>query len=463
VPSPDSLAYIESVDPNWCKSSTPMEHLRAAEALAAERGHPAEALARTADGRILTPAGSSDIAFDAAPQVQRVVAARSVEASQWGLPIGADYVSHHMGTFAPIQDPANFSRIESPAWRFACVGTPGDQAGPDAVPVSAYGRVGDIRITPDGKTLITGQFCGARLGGEVYALFAHDLDSRELRLICRLRGSVNESGELSLSPDGRFLIAGCPMPNLVDVRTGHFVGIGRSYRAATWYPKAGPSCLLAVQAESDHPPWELVVLDLATFNVEHLVSLPMRVAGLQVASDDTIVVLGYREGEESGCGELLVSTDDGRTFESAVPFRGAGGWRRRCTRPRWIEEHKTAGGQVALYAGFEEFMRAEPPDNGPNAEEISWVLDTAAYLIKHRVIRLREHPATANMLLNQLRVLTTLPALFDPEMTSAVIDQVVPIVYAAATNHQERQVAEDINAIAAGKQPPYFTVSFDGN
>jgi hypothetical protein len=79
---------------------TPREHARAAERIAPERGHVAESIVRTAGGRVVTPEGFSDAAFDVSLAAQRAVAARAVEESRWGLLDGGDYVGHHWITAA---------------------------------------------------------------------------------------------------------------------------------------------------------------------------------------------------------------------------------------------------------------------------------------------------------------------------------------------------------------------------
>jgi hypothetical protein len=458
VATSGSLVYIESADANSLGTETPLDHLRVAEKIAAERGHPAESFTRTAAGHVLTPEAFGDHAFDFSPRTGRAVAARSVEASQWGMPPGADYVSRHMSFTAAAQDPASFARIERPAWAFTYVGAPGDQFGAQAAPASVYGNAQDIRVTPAGNTAVTLQLCRDP-AGSAFCLFAHDLDSGQLRLLTRLREPAENQGDLSVSPDGRYLLAGSPLPQLVDIATGHCAGIGRAYRAATWYPRGGPSCVLAVTGDNDKPPWKLVLLDLSTFAVEDFAELPRRVDGLQAAADGTLALRMQAPGEPGRVEQLVVSTDNGRSFEPAAPLRGASGWLRRSARPRWIEAAADAPGPVTLHAGFEEFLRQVPADNGYAQGEAGWVLDTAAYLIKHRVTRLRERPPAADILLSQLGILAALATLFDPGMAAEVIRQVVPVAREASARDGGRAAA-GIEAVAAGRQPPPFTIKF---
>jgi hypothetical protein len=329
--SSDALVYVESVDANSMSSESPLEHLRKGEALMSERGHPAESLVRTASGQVRTPPEFSDVAFDASMRWGRAAVARCVEGSRWGIPDGADYVAHHW-FLAPAIDPQNFSRLEMPPWAFACVSDAGDNEGTRARPVAAYGNVRDIRLSPDGRSVLTMQFCRDQL--ELCALFAYDLHTSEQRLVTRL-GTGAEHGDLSVSPDGQFVLVSNPGATLVDLRTGDWAGLGKEYRAATWYPVAGPSSVLAVAGGDDDPPWRLVTIDLSTFSVELLAELPRRADGLQVARDGTIAARMRPEGETGWFDELVVSTDDGRSFEPVAPLYGASGCTCHNTESPW--------------------------------------------------------------------------------------------------------------------------------
>lgn len=463
--SSDSLVYAESVEGSSLGShETPREHLRAAAKVAAERGHPAESFIRSAAGRIFTPEVFSDTAFDAAVDVRRWVAARSLEASQWGLPRGADYVARHWAIAASV-DPATFSRLE-PSWGLPYASAPGDSFAASGVPFGAYGDTADLRVAPDGKTAITLQYCQDPdyhlLIQSECCLFEHELGTGQARLITRLHEASHGQGDLSLSPDGRYLIAGHPTPQLVDVRTGHCAGIGAGYRAATWYPQGGASTVLAVTGEHDAPPWKLVLIDLATFAVQDFADLPRRVDGVQVARDGTIAARMRPEEEKGWFDELVVSTDNGRSFEPVAPLRGASGWRRRGRRPRWIERSAPADGPVTLQPAFEESLREAPPDNRIGTGEIGWVMETAATLIRQRVNRLRAKPPATDLILAQLAALTALPAQLDPRIAGEVTRQVVPVARAAATTREGTRLVQSIAAVAAGRQPPPSTIRFGG-
>jgi hypothetical protein len=283
------------------------------------------------------------------------------------------------------------------------------------------------------------------------------------RLITRLPDSTTATlGDLSISPDGRFIIAGSPVPQLVDLQTGHCTGFGKRYnlRAATWYPRAGASCVLGVTGGHDDPPWTLIILDLTTYKADLLADLPRRVDGLQVASDGTIAARMRPEGETGWFDELVVSTDDGRSFEPVAPLRGAGGWRRRGTRPRWLEVRPPETEPVDLLPEFEEFLRAVPPDNNIRPGEIRWVLDRVANLITQRIARLRERPWAADLLLAQLHILTALPTLFDPEMVNAVASEVISEGRAAASTDQGRVLVDAMAAVIAHRLPPPVTFRF---
>jgi hypothetical protein len=454
--SSDFLVYIESVDSTSLAGDTPLEHMRAAEKVAAERGHPAETFARTASGLIVTPKGFSDVAFDISPRAQRAVAARSLETSQWGMPIGADYVAHQW-ILASGQDPANFSQAEIPPRAFAYASDPGDGLGTDAVPVGTYGETEDIRVTHSGDTAITLQFCRDPIAPR-HCLFGHDLNSGQMKLITRLPDVSQDHGDLSISPDGRYLIAGYPTVMLVDLTTGHSAGLGKSYRAATWYPKGGASCLLAVTGGHEQPPWELVLVDLTTFAVEKFADLPDRVDGIQVAADGTIAARTRPKDEKGWFDVVSVSTDSGKTFEPVAPSRGSSGWRRRGTRPRWIEPPSADAEPVTLHSGFEEFLREVPPDNGYQQGEAGWMLDVTADRIKQRVLRLRGGAPATHAILSQLVTLTTLAGLFDLTMNAEILKQVVPVC--RALGREGAQTATAIADVAIGRQPPPFIIHF---
>jgi hypothetical protein len=463
MPADDSLVYVESVDANSVAGETPLEHVRASEAIASERGHLAEALVRTAAGRVVTPAEFSDGAFDVAVRSRRAVAARRLEASHWGLPAGSDYlVSHWPGVQG--QDFENFHRLEMPAWRYVYAGAESDDWGERANPVGMFGDVSDLRFTADETSVVALHWNRDPLNS-VSSLFVHDLNKGQQRLLTRLPDSATAShGELSISPDGRYAIAGSPVPELVDLQTGHCAGFGSRHglRAATWYPTAGPSCVLGVTGGHDDPPWTLVVLDLATFEAEHLADLPRRADGLQVAGDGAMAARMRPEGDTGWFDELVVSTDDGRNFEPVAPLRGASGWRRRGTRPRWLEVRPLEAAPVVLLPEFEEFLRAVPPDNDANPGEIRWVLDKVAGLIAQRVSRLRERPRAADLLLDQLHILITLPMLFDPEMIGGLASEVLTEWQAAANTRAGRLLVDAIIAVIAHRLELPITISFGG-
>jgi hypothetical protein len=70
------LLFLESVDANSVPGETALEHLRASEAIAKERGFAAESVTRGDDSRVVTPVGFTDDAFDLSFRSQIAVAAR---------------------------------------------------------------------------------------------------------------------------------------------------------------------------------------------------------------------------------------------------------------------------------------------------------------------------------------------------------------------------------------------------
>ncbi len=454
--STDSLVFVESVDANSLAGETPLEHLRSAGDVVIERGHRAEEFARTASGTVLTPHGFADRAIDVHPATGRMVAARRMESSEWGLAAGADYVARHwIGAMG--QDPDNFLRLETSVWAQLYAGR-GVAHGPmDAVARAMFGNVSDVRLAPDGLTALTLEWLRDP-NQSVYAIFRHDLATGEHRLLNRLHGAAEEAGDVDISRDGRFALLGSPTPQLLDLTTGHCGGLGQGLRAAAWYPKAGDSCILGVTGDHHDPPWELVVLDLSTFRRNIVAKLPRRVDGLTVAADGTIAARMNPAGEAGWFDELVVSVDDGRSFEPVVPLCGRSGWRRRSTRPRWIEDVR--GGPVRLDPHFESFLREVRPDTTSERGEIDWILDLAASKIKHRVVRLTERPQAADIMIGELRVLTALAAMFDNEMLDAVGGQVVPVVRAAAVTARGIEDAGAIASVAARIQAPSFHIRF---
>jgi hypothetical protein len=444
------LLYLESVDANSVAGDTPEEHLYASQAIAEERGFASLAVTRGDDGQVITPDGFTDDAFDLSTRSQTAVAARTIEASRWGMAVGADYVAQHWPmTF----EPEIFSRMERPRWPMLYAGTRGDTLGREAKPRPVYGSVGDVRLSPDGDTIVWIEWLRGADGRDVNLVWTEDAGGASRRLAARLESQYAPFGDMSISPDGRWLLAGQPT-ELVDLQTGHAAFLGAEVWAACWHPAAGASCLLAAAISDFNSPAELFVLDLAAWRKEVVGAAPRRTIGLQIAPDGTIAARVNAESEAQQGGwfdELQITSDYFRTWEPVAPLVAASGWRRRCTRPRWTDPWPEEFVRPVILAPvFEDHFRSRQPILVPQTGEDEFVVENVRRRIRHRVARLAEDSSMATPLMADLRALTEHSIPLDGSLAATVRESVVPLLTALArANSWPDHLHADVAEIAA--------------
>jgi len=454
------LLFVESVDANSIPGETPLEHLEGSARIAAERGFGALSVVRSDEGHLVTPAGFTDEAFDIHLPTRVSAAARTIESSMWGMPAGADYVSvHWIG--AKLEDPQNFLRIEDFRWPMLYVGEVGDLWGTGARPWAAFGRVVDVRFSPDGRSLVWLESVRHNYQ-DVCLVWRHEVGTAVQRLVAKIPSGTAFFADMSVSLDGRWLLADAET-RLVDLETGHHAGLGSGICAACWYPTAGPSSILAVSRSGFNEPTDVFTLDLSTWTSEVVGTSPLPIHGIQAAPDGRVVARmnSEREALAGGWFDHLVVTDDFfKTIESVVPVDEPSGWRRRATRPRWTAPwpEELLGRAVQLDSHFEEFLRGEAPDRNVTQELEGEVVEAIVPRIRHRLARLEEEPSLVVAITNELRALTEWAATADPDLAAGVKSQVLPSLRqalasmgAAADSAAAQQVAA-IEALTDGRR-----------
>jgi hypothetical protein len=462
------LLFVESVDANSVAGDTPLEHLRASERIANERGFPALSVVRSEAGHLITPIGFTDDAFDAHPPTGLAAAARTIESSMWGMPSGADYVAvHWIG--AKLEDPENFLRIEDFRWPMLYVGEPGDPWGGGARPNAVFGRVLDVRFSPDGCRLVWLESVREN-HRETCLVWKREVGSGTQTLVTKIPSATAYFGDMSISLDGRWLLADSET-RLVDLDTGHSAGLGSGICAACWYPVAGPSVILAAARSDFNDPARIFTLDLSTWRDETVGSSRRPIHGLQVAPDGTVAARmnHQREAERGGWfDELVVTSDLFATTQTVVAVEEATGWRRRATRPRWTAPWPGALSRpVRLDDRFEEVLRSDSPTRGLSRGMTEEALEAVLPRIRHRLARLDEEPTQLVPIANELRALTEWSATADRDLALSISAQVVPALEralqmaAAAPDSDAVSQVRAIVALAASEREPYPSLSFE--
>jgi len=456
------LVFVESVDANSVPGDTPLEHLHGSARIAAERGFPALSAVRSDEGHLLTPAGFTDEAFDIHFPGRLAAAARTIESSMWGMPPGADYVSvHWIG--AKLEDPENFLRIEDFRWPMLYVGDAGDPWGTGARPRAVFGRVIDVKFSPDGQHLIWLESVRHDYQ-DVCLVWRQEVGTDVQRLASKFPSATAFFADMSVSLDGRWLLADAET-RLIDLDTGHHAGLGSGICAACWYPAAGPSSILAVTRSGFNEPADVFILDLSTWTREVVGTAPRPIHGIQAAPDGNLVARmnNEREALAGGWFDHLVVTDDFfRTIESVVPVDEPSGWRRRATRPRWTAPwpEDLLGRPVQLDSNFESFLRGEAPDRSVTRDLTEQVIETIVPRIRHRLARIEEEPSLVVAITNEVRGLTEWAATAEPDLAASVRSQVLPILrqalatVGAAVDSAAAQQVSAIEALAAGRRTP---------
>jgi hypothetical protein len=461
------LLFVESVDANSVPGDTPLEHLRGSERIVRERGFAALSVVRSDAGHLITPLGFTDEAFDVHLPAGLAVAARTIESSMWGMPAGADYVAvHWIG--AKLEDPHNFLRIEDFRWPMLYLAEPGDRWGAGARPRAVFGRVLDVRFSPDGRHLVWLESVREN-HRETCLVWREEVGSGSRQLVTRIPSATAYFGDMAISLDGRWLLADSET-RLVDLETGHNSGLGSGICAACWYPNAGPSTVLAAARSDFNEPARIFTLDLSTWRDETVGWSPRPIHGLQVAPDGAVAARMNHERDAIRGGwfdQLVVTTDLFQTTETVAAVDEASGWRRRATRPRWTSPWPDDRVRpVQLDGHFEEFLRSEAPIRGLPTSVADEALEAILPRIRHRLARLEEEPAQVVAIVNEIRALTEWSATADHDLALSISAQVMPTLArtlqmaAAATDSDAARQVAAIGALAAGEREPVPALSF---
>lgn len=465
--SEPQLLFVESVDANSVPGDTPLEHLHGSKKIARERGFAALSVVRSDAGHLITPLGFTDDAFDAHLPAGLAAAARTIESSMWGMPAGADYVAvQWIG--AKLEDPHNFLRIEDFRWPMLYVGEPGDRWATGARPRAVFGRVLDLRFSPDGRHLVWLESVREN-HRETCLVWRQEVGSGSQRLVTRIPSATAYFGDMAISLDGRWLLVHSET-RLVDLETGHSAGLGAGICAACWYPAAGPSVVLAAARSEFNEPARIFTLDLSTWRDETVGLSPRPIHGLQVAPDGAVVARmnHEREAQQGGWFDELVVTDDlFATTETVVAVEEATGWRRRATRPRWTAPWPAELMRpVRLDDHFEAVLRREAPALGLESDVAREALEGILPRIRHRLARLEEEPAQLVPITNELRALTEWSATADRDLALSIRAQVVPALQqalqmaAAAPDSEAARLVKAMDALAAGDREPVPALTF---
>lgn len=409
--------FVESVDANSVDGDTPLEHLRASQAIATERGFASLAVARAADGEILTPPGFTDGAFDVAADGAITAAARTIEAGQWGLPLGADYVAQHWASAAQTE-PA-LERLEDVRWPLLYV---------NGTPRAVIGSVIDVRLLPVGGGVVWSEWVRGPDGVETHVIWTEGLDGGRRRFVTSLATPTASISDMSVSPDGRWLLVGHPV-ELVDLLTGASTVLS-SIWSASWYPSSGPSSIIGVTASGVNEPCDLVVVDLARWSGDVVGRLPRRTNGLTAAPDGAIAARVNAESEALGGGwfdELLVADGIGEPFEPILPLRSASGWRRRCSCARW-DGAPALPRPLELADTLQDALATAPaPATFRSLGAERFAVEMVRPRVEHRLACLQDSPEMAGPVLAELGAMLELTIEFDPQLRHDVINDVGPI------------------------------------
>jgi hypothetical protein len=414
------LVYIESVDANSVDGDTVEEHMRSSAKIAEERGFRSLAVARDDAGRVLTPQGFTDDAFHTARDAHVHVAARTLESSCWGLPVGSDYVAQHW----PLAQAESKELVRLEEYRWAMLYS-GSNAG-NARPRAVYGRVMDVRLSPDESTVVWTEWVRVN-GSDRYLVFKEAIGGGGRRLVGRLKSAL--TGEnLSISADGRWLLAGRPT-EIIDLETGYSTPLGSDVWTACWFPAAGASSILAVSFSLHNSPCEVFNWDLATSKKTLLGGLPRRTDAIEMGPERNIVAEVNAESDAilgGWFGELVVLDETLRSWDPVTTLVAPSGWRRRCRLPKWTTHAPENPSVVVLSDILEARLHESGTERQWDSNEHEFLFQFVASRLRHRMSRLSENPIGAYVILDEVRALCEYATAIDIGFSEAVRDDVVP-------------------------------------
>lgn len=377
-PADPRLVLIEKTSANTTPGETIPDYLAACQHLVEERGTPAASVARTDRGELLTPRERSDGAFSWT--AGRTVACGRPIGDLWsGLP-GTDYLSEHWAT-ARAEDPARFGSLEYASTNWLHVDGEPLRLPDDALLWDASRAV----LSPDGSIAVVLEFVPRQ---PQLTLWRYDL-IRGTRQAVRQVPHAVLFGELSVSADNRWLLAGSREVHLVDLKANRSVVLS-NLRAASWAPWHGPSMVVAAIGP-DQGPCTLLMLDLATWAGERLCVVDARVDTVTVSPRGEFAAV-VNTPDLAGWVPNVVEVDpaSGR-YDPVLPWRLNCGTYRSTTSPQWIAVPASAR-PVMLESGLEAAL-GEPGDPPPAQPADEQWLTEFAERFSRRLALLRHDPA----------------------------------------------------------------------
>jgi hypothetical protein len=258
-----------------------------------------------------------------------VVASRRLTANQWfSSPPAADYISQHWVT-AAAEDPGRFADMEFASARqlYASTGS-----GPTDYPTDWLWHATNVRTNANGAVTAVLEFVPAMRRS---VLAWRCTPSGGPRTLAAVLPDAVSFGEISLSSDGSFLLAGSHIVSLISLEGRGQVVLG-DIRAACWFPEGGPSTVLAASGPDDGPT-QLSVWDLETDKRVDLCHINVRVDTVSASASGEIAVV-INAAEDGGFIPAVAIVDPRTgTYELILPTRFQCGPFRGTERPRWID------------------------------------------------------------------------------------------------------------------------------
>jgi hypothetical protein len=323
------LVFIEAPDATSTGGSTIDEYLRLCEPVIEERGTASASVTMDETGAVLTPAGYSDNSLDVSAAGGPLVASRRLSGRTWTGESAADFLTQNWFT-AKAEHPQRFGQLEYASAHWLYSGKHQDGTPLRAAPTTPLWDASVSRFTPDGTAIVLIEFRAQR---EVW-VWLQDARTGARRTVCALPQEAL-LGDISISGDGRWLLAGQGTILLVDLASGAVVQVPDHITSACWLTTEGPSVLLAGRNIA-RSATQLGRYDLADGRWETTCEVDTWVGELDVARDGRIAAVVGVPGEQNWVGGVaLIDGSSGKVDDVLSRRYRCGPWR-RTSRPRWI-------------------------------------------------------------------------------------------------------------------------------